>query len=359
MRPSEQIFQGLAPTFVGSLSDSAGRRPVYIICFTIYISANIALALQHSYPALLLLRAVQSSGSSGTVALASAVAADLVTSSERGKYMGLASLGSIMGPTLGPILGGLLSEYLGWRSIFWFLAIFASTIFVPMLLFYPETCRNVVGDGSVPPPPWNRSYLNYRDEKASRVRDHPSDDDHLHVPRRSFAPKRHSSSNNRLRIPNPIATLRILFELPTGLILFCNGILFAGYYFVTSSVTSQFGDIYGANDLHVGLIFIAPGLGTPMGAWLNGYLVDWNFRRVAAQQQQHERLSPTVTINRGAGGGGSKKKNLDHFPIEKARLQIALPMLVCPSPPSLSQPICLPKSRCCPPPPHVRGVLFK
>ena len=304
-----QIFQGLAPTFVGSLSDSTGRRPVYVICFTVYICANVALALQRSYPALLVLRALQSTGSSGTVALASAVAADLVTSSERGKYLGLASLGSILGPTVGPILGGLLSQCLGWRSIFWFLTIFAFSFFLPLLLFYPETCRNVVGDGSIPPPAWNRSYLNYRHEKARAEAGFPPDE--LYALRDSLDGKR------RIKIPNPLATLKLLFELPTGLILLCNGILFAGYYFVTSSVPSQLQEIYGVNDLQVGLVFIAPGLGTPLGAWVNGYLVDGNFRRIAAQQGL-----PVIT---------GKKQDLTHFPIEKARLQVAVPMLVCSS----------------------------
>ena len=302
-----QTFQGLAPTFVGSLSDSAGRRPVYIICFTVYIAANIALALQKSYTALLVLRAVQSSGSSGTVALASAVAADLVTSSERGKYMGLASLGSILGPTVGPILGGLLSQYLGWRSVFWFLTIFASAFFLPLVVFYPETCRNVVGDGSIPPPAWNRSYLNYRDEKARAQAGLPPDE--LYSLRDALAEKR------QIKIPNPLTTLKLLFELPTGLVLLCNGVLFAGYYFVTSSVPSQFQEIYGVNDLKVGLIFIAPGFGTPMGAWVNGYLVDGNYRRIAA-------LEGLPIANKG-------KQDVKNFPIEKARLQIALPMLVC------------------------------
>ncbi|KAI9039371.1 putative MFS transporter [Aspergillus affinis] len=38
------IFQGIAPSFTGSLSDAYGRRPAYIICFTIYVGANIGLA---------------------------------------------------------------------------------------------------------------------------------------------------------------------------------------------------------------------------------------------------------------------------------------------------------------------------
>jgi predicted MFS family arabinose efflux permease len=101
---------------------------------------NIALALQHSFPALLVLRAIQSCGSSGTVALASAVAADIITSAERGRYMGLTSLGSILAPLLGPIVGALLSQCLGWQVVFWFLAVFASIFFILLLLFFPETC---------------------------------------------------------------------------------------------------------------------------------------------------------------------------------------------------------------------------
>src|ERR1700755_3304792 len=111
---------------MGSLADQAGRRPAYICCFVVYIAGNIALALQRHFPGLLILRAVQSSGSSGTVALASAVAADIITPAERGSYMGLASLGNILAPSLGPVLGGLLSQYLGWPAIFWFLAIAAA-----------------------------------------------------------------------------------------------------------------------------------------------------------------------------------------------------------------------------------------
>ena len=58
------VCQGLAPMFVGSFSDRKGRRPAYMICFVIYLGANIGLALQDSYAALVILRCLQSSGSS-------------------------------------------------------------------------------------------------------------------------------------------------------------------------------------------------------------------------------------------------------------------------------------------------------
>jgi hypothetical protein len=81
-----QILQGLAPMFFGDMADQTGRRPVYILTLSIYLIANIALALQSNYAALLVLRALQSTGSSGTIALGTAVMADIATPAERSGY---------------------------------------------------------------------------------------------------------------------------------------------------------------------------------------------------------------------------------------------------------------------------------
>ncbi len=59
------ICQGIVPSVLGDLADTLGRRPVYITVFLIYFAANIGLAVQGTYPALLALRILQSSGSSG------------------------------------------------------------------------------------------------------------------------------------------------------------------------------------------------------------------------------------------------------------------------------------------------------
>ena len=59
------ICQGIVPSIFGDLADMLGRRPVYLLVLLIYFAANIGLALQNSYPALLVLRMLQSTGSSG------------------------------------------------------------------------------------------------------------------------------------------------------------------------------------------------------------------------------------------------------------------------------------------------------
>ena len=65
---SYMIVSGVFPSILGDAADQIGRRPVYIFAFVVYIAANAGLALQDSYSALLILRMVQSVGSSGKFA---------------------------------------------------------------------------------------------------------------------------------------------------------------------------------------------------------------------------------------------------------------------------------------------------
>ncbi|MCJ1375993.1 hypothetical protein MMC20_007231 [Loxospora ochrophaea] len=67
---SYMIVSGVTPAIVGDLADFAGRRPVYLSVFVVYSAANLGLALQRSYPALLVLRMLQSAGGSGTLSSA-------------------------------------------------------------------------------------------------------------------------------------------------------------------------------------------------------------------------------------------------------------------------------------------------
>jgi multidrug resistance protein len=136
-----QIMQAISPLFFGDLSDQIGRRPVYILTFTIYIAANIGLALQHNCAALMVLRALQSTGSSATVAIGSAVMTDVTTSAERGGYITSVQASVMFAPALAPVLGGILTEFLGWRSTFWFLVIAAGVFLVVYVPFVPEVSR--------------------------------------------------------------------------------------------------------------------------------------------------------------------------------------------------------------------------
>jgi MFS family permease len=59
------VVQGIIPALLGDMADQIGRRPVYMFALVVYSGACVGLALQRSYPALLVLRMLQSAGSSG------------------------------------------------------------------------------------------------------------------------------------------------------------------------------------------------------------------------------------------------------------------------------------------------------
>lgn len=131
------ICQAVTPSFFGAASDSYGRRPVFLLTMTVYFGANVGLALMptSAYWLLLFLRAVQSTGGSAVISIGAGAVADIAAPRERGKYMAIFTCGAMIGPAMGPFLGGLLAQTLGWRAIFWFLAIATGCVMVPFLLY--------------------------------------------------------------------------------------------------------------------------------------------------------------------------------------------------------------------------------
>jgi MFS family permease len=193
---------------------------MYIYCFIVFTAANIGLALQDSYVALMILRMLQAAGSSGTVALANGVVGDIITSSERGTYIAFASLGGMLGPILSPILGGVIGQYAGWHWIFWFLLIFSAVVFIPLILFMPETCRSVVDNGSIPPPFFSQNITDtirhrHRKEKGLVVDE---------------AKRAELAAKYKFRLPNPLSTLKVLLDLESAILLIATGLGLGCFY---------------------------------------------------------------------------------------------------------------------------------
>lgn len=103
---SYMVVATVAPTLVGDAADVLGRRPVYVIALSLYIGANIAIALSNTYSALLGLRVLQAlaiSGmlsllilglllmSPGTFSIAYGVVTDVGSPAERGSFISAVS----------------------------------------------------------------------------------------------------------------------------------------------------------------------------------------------------------------------------------------------------------------------------
>ena len=123
----------------GPLSDRIGRRVPLFVGMAVFTLASIGCALAQSADALVWLRLAQALGGCVGVVVARAVVRDLCD--ERGTVRMMAMLMLAMGaaPILAPMLGGWLLAGLGWRSIFWFLAIYGALAIVVMHLWLKES----------------------------------------------------------------------------------------------------------------------------------------------------------------------------------------------------------------------------
>lgn len=255
----------------------------------------------------MVLRMMQSGGSSGTLALGYAVVADIATSAERGKYMGIVGAGINVGPALSPVIGGILAQYLGWRAIFWFCFIFSCSVLIPYIFTVPETCRTIVGNGSIPPTGWHMTvvdFLQARHKKRKQIRNSEqsgaSDQSERQGDGTNSAPK------PKLRFPNPLRALQVATDKGVGLIVFYNSLLYLVFIITVSTLSTQFKNIYGYNDLQIGLCYLPYGAGCFGAAIGQGYMLDWNYRRVA------KKIGFSIDKKRG--------DDLSQFPIEKARI---------------------------------------
>ena len=155
----------------------------------------------------------------------------------------------MIGPAFGPLLGGILSQFLGWKAIFWFLTIMSVVYIIVFIIIFPETGRSVVGNGSVPPAKWNMSLLNYLQERKSNEEDDQqriATRDAKRRAREELAKKRH------VRWPNPLKTLSIIVEKDAGILLLYNSLVYTSMFCVLSSIPSLFAEIYSFNELQIG-----------------------------------------------------------------------------------------------------------
>ncbi|OQA41996.1 MAG: Multidrug resistance protein stp [Chloroflexi bacterium ADurb.Bin325] len=130
------VVSGLLLSF-GRLGDLRGHKRVYVLGFGIFIIASLLCGLAPSAGALVAARAVQAVGGATLFANSAAILTTNFPPERRGRTLGLQAMMTYLGLTTGPSLGGLLTSWLGWRSIFYInlpiglLALALSLRFIP------------------------------------------------------------------------------------------------------------------------------------------------------------------------------------------------------------------------------------
>ncbi|KAI7900288.1 major facilitator superfamily domain-containing protein [Cokeromyces recurvatus] len=271
------IFQAISPTFWGTIADSYGRRPVLMSTMIVYCCACIGLALSPNYASLLIFRMLQAFGSSSVIAVGAGVLSDIVDSKRRGSYFGIYSIGQLLGPVLGPVLGGIIAQELGWRWIFWVLVMIGGLSFLCVGLFVHETLRSLVGNGSGYANPTPFQWIARRRGKLDEVK---------------IAELKERENNSSSL--NFFAPFIYLTEPDILTMLLLSGALFTSYYCFLTSTTKQFSIHYHLNELQIGLCFLCQGIGTILGSYVKGKLLDRDFQRLT--KKMREEMQPDVEI---------------------------------------------------------------
>ena len=109
--------------FHGAISDSFGRRPVVLWGVAIFALASVGCALAQDIGQLVFFRILQGLSTGAGIVVARTVVRDLYPPSQAQRVMSQITIFFGIAPAIAPMIGGWLFVWLGWRSIFWFLAL--------------------------------------------------------------------------------------------------------------------------------------------------------------------------------------------------------------------------------------------
>lgn len=128
----------IGPVFFGPASELYGRVPLLQINLW-YIAWNLGCGFAQNKSALLACRFLAGIGGSAPLALGGGAISDIWSAEQRGKAMGLYTMGPLLGPVVGPIAGGFISEYSTWRWVFWSTTIAAAMVQVVGFFWLKES----------------------------------------------------------------------------------------------------------------------------------------------------------------------------------------------------------------------------
>ncbi|KAI8384550.1 major facilitator superfamily domain-containing protein [Radiomyces spectabilis] len=329
------LFMGIAPVFWASISDFYEvRRVLFMISMVIFIAASLGSAFITNIWGLVVLRCVQSIGSScgqsvGAGTLFNNVAplfnptffflnsqiysfsryfnvgviADCYPVERRGAAFGKYFFGVFIGPLTGPIIGGaLIMSSLTWRATFWFCVALGAVIVICLFFLLPETYRvNARFDTTLP--------TSDKDVKANETNtntdsmDGDSRSETISVTNEkgqdvaapSSKPVLHTPmAKKRFNILAPFLMLRHPFVFLASLI---SGITFGSMFAVETIIPGLYGEHYGFSSWQTGLSYLGAGVGNMTATFIVGMISDRLLLRARRLRGGKALVEDRLTIN--------------------------------------------------------------
>ncbi|KAK5119128.1 hypothetical protein LTR62_000339 [Meristemomyces frigidus] len=238
------IMLGVGPLILAPLSETFGRRIVYLVCFSIFSLLQIPSALAPNIGTLIAVRTL--SGFFGSVGIANGggTISDMFEPKQRAGIFGWYLLGPLLGPTLGPLFGGIIVQRLDWRWIFWVLTIICSANTIAGWIFLRET--------------YAPALLQQRKKRLETEEDCPNK---YHFEGEDDRPLWRKLAKSLARPPK-ILLQPIVLTMSTY-----QALIFGTTYSIYTNMQPIYQGSYGFSTEQVGLLYLGPGLGFLTAVW--------------------------------------------------------------------------------------------
>lgn len=104
----------------GKIADIYGRKKVFLTGTLIFTLSSFMLGISNGIVMLIIFRVLQGIGAAMLFGTSIAILSSVYPPGERGKALGINVAGVYLGLSIGPFLGGVLTQHVGWRSVFLF-----------------------------------------------------------------------------------------------------------------------------------------------------------------------------------------------------------------------------------------------
>lgn len=130
---------GLGSVVMSPTAILFGKRPVYLLSAVLFVISGVWCALSPNYPSLVVARVFQGFAVSPVECLPSATIAEIYFLHERAYRVGIYTLLLLGGKNLVPLASAAVIGSLGWRWVFWIVAIIVGGLGILLFFFVPET----------------------------------------------------------------------------------------------------------------------------------------------------------------------------------------------------------------------------
>lgn len=103
---------------MSKLADRNGRRPIYILCVSVFAVGSVLAIAAPNFAVFLIARAIQAAGAGGIFPVATAAIADRVPPERRGAALGLVAATWGLAAVIGPVVGGAITHFVSWHWVF-------------------------------------------------------------------------------------------------------------------------------------------------------------------------------------------------------------------------------------------------